>query len=113
MLAPQVNLSHTALNTAARQLREAGLIRPDGTPELPDLFEELAKVWQPQRIAPVERLPDPATIDRVGANLFDLEERGWALGGDEAALAWGAPMFAVTKPWFGFQRAHRRPPSRA
>jgi len=99
-VAAAAGMSHGAVGEAAKLLRDAGLIRPDGEPEIPDLFDTLADAWGPTRIAPVARIPTSGDADRLHANVDDLDEIGWGLGGDEAALSWGAPMFLTgSLPW--------------
>ena len=93
-------MSHGAVGDAAKLLRDTGLIRPNGEPEIPDLFDALADAWGATRLAPVASVPSRADADRLGANVDDLEALGWGLGGDDAAVAWGAPMFAGgSRPW--------------
>lgn len=93
-------MSHGAVGEAAKLLRDTGLIRSDGQPEIPDLFDALADAWGATRIAPVARVPTRKYADRLHANADDLDRTGWGLGGDEAALVWGAPMFlAGSRPW--------------
>ena len=93
-------MSHGAVGDAAKLLRDTGLIRPDGEPEIPDLFDALAEAWGATRLAPVASVPTRTDADRLGGNVQDLDALGWGLGGDEAALAWGAPMFAAgSRPW--------------
>jgi hypothetical protein len=99
-VAAAVDMSHGAVGDAAKLLREAGLIRSTGEPETPDLFWTLAAVWGPTRITPVAAVPMLDQAKRWQARVDDLEQPGWALGGDEAAGAWGAPIFAVGgRPW--------------
>ncbi len=99
-VAAAAGMSHGAVGDAAKLLRETGMIRPDGKPEVPDLFDALAEAWGPTRIAPVAKVPTRKDADRLHANAGDVDEIGWALGGDDAALAWGAPMFlAGSRPW--------------
>lgn len=99
-VAAAAEMSHGAVGEAAKLLRDAGLIQPDGAPEIPDLFEALADAWGPTRITPVERIPTRKDADRLHANVGDLDEIGWGLGGDEAAASWGAPMFlGGSRPW--------------
>ena len=98
-VATAVGMSHGAVGAAVKQLREAGLIRPDGTPSRSELFWALARVWGPTRVTPVALLP---TIDQYRhLNPADppagepVTGAGWALGGDAAAQAWGAPMISL------------------
>jgi len=98
-VAAAAGMSHGAVGDAAKLLRESGLIRPTGEPETPDLFWTLAAVWGPTRITPVAAVPTHDQAKRW-ARVDDLDRPGWALGGDEAAGAWGAPIFASGgRPW--------------
>jgi hypothetical protein len=93
-------MSHGAVGDAAKLLRGSGLIRSSGEPETPDLFWALASVWGPTRVTPVVTVPRPDQAERGHAHADDLEQPGWALGGDDAAGAWGAPVFASGgRPW--------------
>ena len=99
-VARRAGMAASTVSDAAGLLRDAGLILPSGEPALPDLFWALAAVWRPLRATPVASVPDPAAFERQSPNLDDLAHEGWAQGGDQAALAWGAPMFALgTVPW--------------
>jgi len=90
-VAALIGMSSSVVGDASKRLREAGLVLADGTPQLPELFEALAAAWKPTFSTPVARLPEVGTA--IGSS--DLDELGWAVGGDEAAIAWGAPMVAV------------------
>jgi hypothetical protein len=46
------------------------------------------------KTATVATAPDPSS-PRVAVNASDLDEPGWALGGDAAALELGAPVFTT------------------
>jgi len=99
-VARQVGMAPSTFSEAVAHLRDAGLIRPTGEPELPDLFWALAAVWRPLRANPVATRPVPADLAHLSPNAHDLASEGWAQGADEAALAWGAPMFlAGSRPW--------------
>lgn len=100
-VAAAAEMSHGAVGDAAKLLREAGLIRSKGEPEIPDLFDALAEAWGPTRVVPVAKVPSRKDADHLRANANDIDEVGWGLGGDEAALTWGAPMFLLgqTRPW--------------
>ncbi|MBK5221624.1 MAG: hypothetical protein JJE52_01855 [Acidimicrobiia bacterium] len=99
-VAEQAGMSHGAIGEAAKLMRDAGLIRRNGEPEIPDLFDALADAWGPTLIAPVDTVPTREDADRLRANVDDLSDLGWGLGGDEAALSWGAPMFlSGFRPW--------------
>lgn len=103
-IADQAGMSHGAIGAAMKLLRSSGLIRPNGQPELPDLFWALAAVWRPTRATPVSSLPTEEVASRLRAN-FDGPAStgmapGWCVAGDEATLSWGAPMFiAGSRPW--------------
>lgn len=99
-VARRAGMAPSSVSDAAGLLRDAGLVLPSGEPELPDLFWALAAVWRPLRATPVAAVPEPAGFVRQAPNLDDLAAEGWAQGGDQASLAWGAPMFALgTRPW--------------
>ena len=99
-VATAAGMSHGAVGDAAQLLRKAGFVLPDGGPAVPDLFWALAAVWGPTRITPVASMPTFDQARRWRAQTDDLEEPGWALGGDDAAAAWGAPVFAAGgRPW--------------
>lgn len=113
-VAAEVGMSHSAVGDAAKLLRDSGLILPTGEPETPDLFWALAAAWGPTRITPVAAVPTYEQAKQWQAPADDLEHRGWALGGDGAAAAWGAPVFASGgRPWIwvpkeaGARRAER------
>ncbi len=100
-IARQAEMSHGAIGEASKLLRSAGLILPDGKPDVAALFWALAAVWGPTRATPVATLPTDEVAGRLHANA-DLTPMtpGWCVGGDETALAWGAPMFvAGSLPW--------------
>lgn len=95
-----LEMAPSTVSDAAGRLREAGLVLTDGSPALPDLFWALAAVWQPIHVSPVAEKPEPSRLRRHSLHLDDLTLPGWAQGGDEAAMAWGAPMLAVgSHPW--------------
>lgn len=103
-VARQAGMSHGAIGEAMKLLQSSGLLRPDGRPELPDLFWALAAVWRPTRATPVASLPTQQVASRLRAN-FDGPVAaamipGWCVAGDEATSTWGAPMFiAGSRPW--------------
>lgn len=99
-VARQIGMAPSTVSEAAAYIRAAGYIRADGQPELPDLFDALVAVWRPVHATPVATRPLPGDLERLDPNVDDLDEIGWAQGGDEAALAWGAPMFlSGDRPW--------------
>lgn len=92
-VARRVELSHSALVTAAKRLREASLVRGDGRPLVPELFWAMADAWQPQPVA-LASLPEPGaggSTAALGVNL-DGPGSGWAVAGTVGAAAWGAPV---------------------
>lgn len=100
-IAREAEMSHGAIGEASKLLRSVGLVLPDGTPDLPDLFWALAAVWGSTRVAPVATLPTREAAERLHANADGpATAPGWCVGGNEATLAWGAPMFvAGSLPW--------------
>ena len=99
-VAKGAGMSHGAVGDAAKLLQAAGLILPSGAPANPELFWALAAVWGPTRVTPVASMPTSDQAERWGAQAELLREPGWALGGDDAAASWGAPVFAVgSRPW--------------
>lgn len=100
-IARQAEMSHGAIGEASKLLRSEGLVLPDGTPALPDLFWALVAVWGPTRITPIAALPTAQMAERLNANPDDTPMvPGWCVAGDEVALAWGAPMFVIgSRPW--------------
>ena len=99
-IARDAQMSHGAVGEASKLLRESGLVLPSGEPQIPELFWALAAVWSPTRITPVATLPTPENANHLRAELDHLDNPGWCLGGDESAVAWGAPLFsAASRPW--------------
>jgi hypothetical protein len=92
-VAGAAGMSHGAVGDASKLLRESGLVRPSGEPQTPELFWALADVWGPARLVPVASLPRPSDETRLQMQVGELDEPGWANGGDAAAAAWGAPVF--------------------
>ncbi len=75
-------------------LRTAYLADEDGQPTVPDLFEAVVEVWQPERM-PLADLPRPGggpVNDRLQLGFDDVEGPGWVLSDSFAAAAWGAPV---------------------
>lgn len=116
-IARQAQMSHGAIGEASKLLREVGLIRSSGQPQIPELFWALAAVWSPTRITPVATLPTQEQARRLHANVDGPATTiipGWCLGGDESLAAWGAPVFSeAARPWIwvidegGARRAER------
>jgi len=86
-------MSPTSVSNAAKLLGDAGLV-VDGRPVRPDLFWTLAAVWGPLKAVAIATPPDP-NGKTIRANAHHLDEPGWALGGDLAALELGAPLFMI------------------
>ncbi len=97
-IAAQIEMAVSTAATAVTNLREAALIT-QGSSEavVPDLFWALADRWG-HRNRTVSLLECPAPGDaartaQLGLGLDDIEHiAGWALRGDQAAAAWGAPI---------------------
>jgi hypothetical protein len=99
-VARETGMSPTAISNAARLLGDAGLVNADGTPALPDLFWALAEVWRPVKLVAVAAPPDPSSR-KFDYEIPNVAVPGWAVGGDVAALALGAPLFTTDeRPWF-------------
>lgn len=92
-VAREIGMSPQAISNAAKLLADQGLV-VDGRASIPDLFWALAEVWRPVKTAPVATAPEPDS-PRLTVNADDLDQAGWALGGDQAALALGAPVFTT------------------
>jgi hypothetical protein len=110
-VAAVARMSPSAVGEAAKRMRDAGLLDPRGRPEIPDLFWGLAAIWQPERLVAVGSLPSRETTERLDVNPDAVDEPGWALGGDQAALAWKAPLFTTEAPpwlWVPSQAEARR-----
>jgi len=98
-VAAAVDMSPTAISNAVKHLVAAGLVGPDNTPTLPDLFWALAEVWHPLKVFAIASAPE-AGAREFATNVDRLDEPGWVLGGDLAASELGAPLFSVERrPW--------------
>jgi hypothetical protein len=92
-------MSPQSMSNAARRLADHGFLTPSGGPVLPDLFWELARVWQPQKVIAVAEEP---TVDMLPATMVDPASGvpGVALGGDLVAAAMGAHLVSPdVRPW--------------
>ncbi len=99
-VAAEADMSHGAVGDASKLLRDEGLMMESGAPQTPELFWALADAWGPTRVTPVAAVPTRDQAMRLRANANNLDEPGWAVGGDTAAAAWGAPVFAAQdRPW--------------
>ena len=83
-LARALPASHSTVHDALTRLRASSLVDRSGRPLVPDLFWDLAGVWQVTR-TPVHRRPSEYQV-KVG---FDAP---FAESGDRAAAHWGAPL---------------------
>jgi hypothetical protein len=88
-------LNPSSISRAMAAVADAQLAERVGSgqyrPLTPELFWALADVW------PVATVPTGLSVDslgdpRLGAHLDDPAAIGWAMGGDRAAVAWGAPL---------------------
>jgi hypothetical protein len=70
-------------------LKSAGLVRPNNTPLIPELFWATADAWAPERTY-VGRTPSPG--DDVAEFDLGIDASRWVISGDLAAAAWGAPV---------------------
>lgn len=76
------------------QLRQLGLLRPDGRPVAPDLFNELSVRWFRTQV-PLVTMPMLPDLDaQLHLGLGNLAAPGWALTDTVAAQVWGAPVVA-------------------
>jgi hypothetical protein len=88
-LARELGSAPSTAQVAFTRLRDEALIHDDGRPLIPELFWAVADAWRPERHF-VTREPSPNDdVDLLGL-ASDL--RGWAVSGDVAAAAWGAPV---------------------
>ncbi len=87
-LAPILGFAPSTVSTANRRLIDAGLVGDDGAGLFPELFWELATVWQPDRIwlATQPRPPKPSA---------DPAAHRWVRAGTAAAAALGAPAVST------------------
>ena len=92
-IARRVSLSHSAIVTASRRLRDASLVRSDGRPLIPELFWALADAWHPTPVGLVE-VPPRDHVGVYAALDVNLDDSGpgWAVAGTMGAAAWGAPV---------------------
>jgi hypothetical protein len=88
-LSRAVGSAASTAQAAFARLRHEALIQADGRPLMPELFWAVADAWKPERhYVTREPLPnDDLELLGLGSDL-----RGWAMSGDVAAAAWGAPI---------------------
>lgn len=84
----EFGLARSSTSDAMRALVAADLVTGGGVPVLPDLFWELARVWQPADRRWLATAPDPDDWN-LGT---DPGAAAWHLGGTEAAIVHGAPL---------------------
>ena len=89
--AAKLGLAPSTVSAALADLRSKGLIDAAGRPVLPELFWELADAW-PQDHTWLRDRPKP---NDAGIPAPDAQGPTWRLTGLQAAIAWGAPMFAA------------------
>jgi hypothetical protein len=78
-VARRAGFSAPTISAAGKKLRDLALVRPDGTPLVPELFWAVVDQWKPHRV-PVATLR-PAALATVSGPL--------------GALAWGAEVVAT------------------
>ncbi|CAN5750847.1 hypothetical protein BH23ACT2_BH23ACT2_00250 [soil metagenome] len=83
----EVDLARSSASDAMRALVAADLVTRDGAPALPDLFWELARVWQPADRRWLATVPDPDDWNLEA----DPDAAASHLAGTEAAIVHGAP----------------------
>jgi hypothetical protein len=96
-IAAAVGAAPSTVHDALSRLRDHALVEADGSPLVPDLFEVVRGVWQPERI-PVLREPTPGDLG-LGSDEDDDDDgggQGWAVGGDIAAAVSGAPIVVAS-----------------
>lgn len=82
----ELALAPSSISTVVGRLRGAGLVHAEGTGIFPELFWELAEVWESPRTW-LAGVPDPA-----GHSGPDPESGSWRRTGTEVAAALGAPV---------------------
>ena len=87
-LAPVLGFAPSTVSTANRRLVDAGVVGDGGAGLFPELFWELATVWQPDRVwlAAEPPPPKPSTDPRA---------HRWCRAGTAAAAAYGAPVVSA------------------
>lgn len=92
-IARRVDAAPSRVSTVLAALRNEALLLADNTPLVPELFDEIAAVWRPKRVA-LRRRPTLEDLD-AGLGIVssdDLVAPGLALHGALAANALGAPV---------------------
>ena len=87
-LAPILGFAPSTISVANRRLADAGLVGDDGAGLFPELFWELAGVWQPDRVWLAEEPPVPAPP-------IDPTAHRTCRAGTAAAAACGAPVVSA------------------
>ncbi len=95
MIAAQLGRAPSSVSHTLTCLQDAGLIDAQRRPAVPELFWELAAIWQPTH-ANVKAAPahsDSGVNDalKMGLDAIDTTT-GWALSDSVAAAAYGAPV---------------------
>jgi hypothetical protein len=92
--ARRIDAAPSTVSVAMKSLREANLMDGQGTADLPALFWVTAPRWKPRWVS-VSRYPHPDAPMRNPALTLGFDDPdlpGWALTGDLAAAALGAPL---------------------
>jgi len=83
----EFGLARSSASDAMRALKAADLVHRDGSPALPELFWDLARVWQPTNRRWLAAIPDPDDWNHD----TDPDSPLWHLAGLAAAIVRGAP----------------------
>lgn len=96
-IAEQIQRAPSAVSTAMKGLRRAGLVTSDAEALCPTLFEALAAVWrrEPVMLASLPRPGAGRINDQLDLGLDRLGDAGWALTDTRAASSWGMPVVAT------------------
>lgn len=97
-IAHDSGMAPATVGEAALRLREAALVRADGRPLYPELFWELADVWEEYEPVPIRIVPPESDlISLLHLTGADDESHpvGPALAGTAAAIAYGAPAIVA------------------
>ncbi|MBI4728352.1 MAG: transcriptional regulator [Acidobacteria bacterium] len=84
----------SAVSVALADLRGASLVTAGSKPLVPELFDEVAGHWAPERtpLGGAPSLEETRLLQRPAFNVEDLDSPGWALTDTQAARHYGAPV---------------------